>query len=57
MKFFYKYGFEGKNSPQDVSGLRLPNQPIMVHQKFYTGNLFCVNRRVNGAFKALNPSA
>ena len=57
MKFFYKYGFEGKDSPQDVSGLRLPNQPIMVHQKFYTGNLFCVNRRVNGVFKALNPSA
>ena len=57
MKFFYKYGFEGKDSPQDVSGLRLPNQPIMVHQKFYTGNLFCVNRRVNGVFKALNPNA
>ena len=57
MKFFYKYGFEGKNSPQDISGLRLPNQPIMVHQKFYTGNLFCTNRRVNGVFKALNPNA
>lgn len=57
MKFFYKYGFEGKNSPQDISGLRLPNQPVMVHQKFYTGNLFCVNRRVNGVFKALNPNA
>ena len=57
MKFFYKYGFEGKDSPQDVSGLRLPNQPIMVHQKFYTGNLFCVNRRVNGVFNALNPNA
>jgi hypothetical protein len=57
MKFFYKYGFEGKESPQDISGLRLPNQPIMVHQKFYTGNLFCVNRRVNGVFKALNPNA
>lgn len=57
MKFFYKYGFEGKNSPQDVSGLRLPNQPIMCHQKFYTGNLFCVNRRVNGVFNALNPNA
>ena len=57
MKFFYKYGFEGKDSPNDISGLRLPNQPVMVHQKFYTGNLFCVNRRVNGVFKALNPNA
>jgi hypothetical protein len=57
IKFFYKYGFEGKDSPQDVSGLRLPNQPIMVHQKFYTGNLFCVDRRVNGVFTALNPAA
>lgn len=57
IKFFYKYGFEGKNSPNDVSGLRLPNQPVMIHQKFYTGNLFCVDRRVNGVFKALNPAA
>lgn len=57
IKFFHKYGFEGKNSPSDVSGLRLPNQPIMVHQKFYTGNLFCVDRRVNGVFTALNPAA
>lgn len=57
IKFFYKYGFEGKNSPSDVSGLRLPNQPVMVHQKFYTGNLFCVDRRVNGVFTNLNPNA
>ena len=57
IKFFYKYGFEGKDSPQDVSGLRLPNQPIMCHQKFYTGNLFCVDRRVNGVFTARNPAA
>ncbi len=57
IKFFHKYGFEGKDSPQDVSGLRIPNQPIMVHQKFYTGNLFCVDRRLNGVFTALNPAA
>ena len=57
IKFFHKYGFEGKDSPQDVSGLRIPNQPIMVHQKFYTGNLFCVDRRLNGVFTALDPSA
>lgn len=57
IKFFYKYGFEGKNSPSDVSGLRIPNQPVMIHQKFYTGNLFCVDRRVNGVFTALDPSA
>ena len=57
IKFFHKYGFDGKNSPNDVSGLRLPNQPVMIHQKFYTGNLFCVDRRVNGVFKALNPNA
>lgn len=54
IKFMYKYGF-GKNSPQDVSGVRIPNQPIMTHQKFIAGNLFCVNRRVNGVFKNLNP--
>lgn len=57
IKFFHKYGFEGKDSPQDVSGLRIPNQPIMVHQKFYTGNLFCVDRRLNGVFTNLNPAA
>ena len=57
IKFFHKYGFEGKDSPQDVSGLRIPNQPIMTHQKFYTGNLFCVDRRLNGAFTALDPAA
>ena len=57
IKFFYKYGFEGKNSPNDISGLRIPNQPVMVHQKFYSGNLFCVDRRVNGVFKALDPAA
>ena len=57
IKFMYKYGFDGKNSPQDVSGLRIPNQPIMTHQRFITGNLFCVDRRVNGKFSALNPSA
>lgn len=57
IKFFHKYGFDGKNSPQDVSGLRIPNQPIMCHQKFYTGNLFCVDRRLNGVFTALNPAA
>ncbi len=57
IKFMYKYGFDGKNSPQDVSGLRIPNQPIMTHQRFITGNLFCVDRRVNGKFSALNPTA
>jgi hypothetical protein len=57
IKFFHKYGFDGKDSPQDVSGLRIPNQPIMCHQKFYTGNLFCVDRRLNGVFTALNPAA
>lgn len=57
IKFMYKYGFDGKNSPQDVSGLRIPNQPIMTHQRFITGNLFCVDRRVNGKFSALNPAA
>lgn len=57
IKFMYKYGFDGKNSPQDVSGLRIPNQPIMTHQRFITGNLFCVDRRVNGKFSNLNPAA
>lgn len=57
IKFFHKYGFDGKECPQNVSGLRIPNQPIMVHQKFYTGNLFCVDRRLNGVFTALNPAA
>lgn len=57
LKFMYKYGFDGKNSPADVSGLRIPNQPIMTHQRYITGNLACVNRRVNGKFSALNPAA
>ena len=57
IKFFHKYGFDGKDSPQDISGLRIPNQPVMVHQKFYTGNLFCVDRRLNGVFTNLNPAA
>lgn len=57
IKFMYKYGFDGKNSPQDVSGLRIPNQPIMTHQRFITGNLFCTDRRVNGKFTQLDPTA
>ena len=57
IKFMYKYGFDGKNSPQDISGMRIPNQPIMTHQRFITGNLFCVDRRVNGKFSALDPEA
>lgn len=57
IKFMYKYGFDGKNSPQDVSGLRIPNQPIMTHQRFITGNLFCVDRRVNGKFSNLDTTA
>lgn len=56
-KFMYKYGFDGKSSPQDISGVRLPNQPIMTHQRFITGNLACTNRRVNGKFTALDPTA
>lgn len=57
IKFMYKYGFDGKNSPTDVSGLRIPNQPLMTHQRAITGNLFMVDRRVNGVFKGLNPAA
>lgn len=57
IKFMYKYGFDGKNSDMDVSGLRIPAQPVMTHQRYITGNLFMVNRRVNGVFKALNPAA
>lgn len=55
IKFMYKYGYDGKNSPMDVSGLRLPNQPIISHQRYITGNFFMVDRRVNGVFKTLRP--
>lgn len=57
IKLLYKFGFGGEKSPLDVDQLRIPNQPILSNQKLHAGNFFMVNRRVNGVFKALNPSA
>jgi hypothetical protein len=56
MSFKYKYGFD-KASPMDDDHCVIPNQPVIVKKKFFAANIACNNRRLNGAFKALNPSA
>lgn len=57
MQMGYRYGFDGKSSPLDRKSYNMPNQPVMNYNKNITGNLMCLDRRVNGVFKALNPSA
>ena len=43
-KFAYKYGL---NSPSPLDGeTKIPNQPIISHQSYTSGNLICVNRRL-----------
>lgn len=54
IKFIYNYGFDNP-SPFDTSkdGLQLPLQPIKSIQKYITGNIVCVNRRLIGVNKSL----
>lgn len=52
IKLFHKYGID-KDSPHDVKELRIPNQPVTSNQKFISGNLAMVDRRVNGVFTNL----
>lgn len=57
MQMGYRYGFDGKKSPLDRKGYNMPNQPVMNDNRNISGNLMCLDRRVNGVFKTLNPSA
>lgn len=57
MQMGYRYGFNGNKSPLDRQGYNMPNQPVMNDNRNISGNLMCLDRRVNGVFKALNPSA
>lgn len=51
MKLFHKDGFDGK-SPFDQN-IQLASQPVKSSQVFFSGNVGCVNRYVNGVFKTL----
>jgi len=53
LKLCYRYGFEGKKSPFDSQQV-LPNQAIQINVNYISGNLVCVNRRVNGVLKTIS---
>lgn len=52
----YKFGWD-KPSPLDDQGIKIPNQPLLFRNKYYSANFYCNNRRLNFVMKALNPAA
>lgn len=44
--FFYKYGLNGKKSPLASQGV-IPNLPVQYNVDYLSGNLGCINRRLN----------
>jgi len=54
IKFYYNYGFDNKSPfDTDKEGMQLPLEPIKSVQKYITGNIVCINRRLFAVNKSL----